>query len=406
MKENRNYDFTSIMDRRNRDALAVDRPEGAIGRPIHIKEGFDLIPMWVADMNFPTFPGITEAVRKRMEHPSFGYFDPSDQYYDSIIRWQESRHQVLGLNRECIGYENGVLGGVVSALNVLCSKGDKVLLHTPTYVGFTGTLVNNGYHIVHSPLKLDEDQIWRMDLEDMERRLAEEKIHTAIFCSPHNPCGRVWERRELERMMELFRKYEVTVISDEIWSDIILDGNKHIPTQSVSEDAKNRTIALYAPSKTFSLAGLVGSYHIIYNRMLRDRMEKESSLSHYNNMNVLSMHALTGAYSVEGERWVDELCQVITENVTFACDYIREDFEGVKAAVPEGTYMLFLDCTRWCEEHGKSIEELLKAGCEVGVIWQDGRKFQKGCHIRMNLALPFVRVQEAFRRLDQYVFHG
>lgn len=398
------YDFTTIMDRKNHDALAIDYPEGAIGGPIHLKEGFDLIPMWVADMNYPVFPGIREAIMKRMEHPSFGYFSPSAEYFDSIIRWQECRHQVVGLTRECIGYENGVLGGVVSALNVLCSKGDKVLLHTPTYVGFTNTLENNGYHMVHSPLVLDENQVWRMDLEDMERKLIKEKIHTAIFCSPHNPCGRVWERREIERMMELFQKYEVMVISDEIWSDIILHGNKHVPTQSVSKDAKNRTIALYAPSKTFSLAGLVGSYHIIYNRMLRDRMEKESSLSHYNNMNVLSMHALIGAYCLEGQRWVDELCQVLTENVAFACDYIREHFEGVEVSVPEGTYMLFLDCTRWCREHGRSIEELLRAGCEVGVIWQDGRKFQEGCHIRMNLALPFVRVQEAFRRLDRYVF--
>lgn len=399
-----NYDFTTIMDRKGKDALAVDAPEGAIGKQVQIKDGLDLIPMWVADMNFPVLPSIQEAVRRRLEHPAFGYFLPSGEYYDSIIRWQEKRNGVTGLTRECIGYENGVLGGAASALNVFCSKGDSVLIHTPTYIGFTETLTNNGYHMVHSPLLRDENGVWRMDFADMERRIVKEKIHAAVFCSPHNPCGRVWERRELEQMMELFEKHDVMVVSDEIWSDIILHGHKHIPTQSVSADARNRTIALYAPSKTFNLAGLVGSYHIIYNKTLQDRMEKESSLSHYNEMNVLSMHALTGAYQPEGAVWVDELRQVLSENVDFACDFIREHFEGVEVSKPEGTYMLFLDCRGWCEKHGKTIDELQRAGCEAGVFWQDGRAFNGPCHIRMNLALPLSRVQEAFRRLEQYVF--
>lgn len=398
------YDFTTILERKGHDALAVDAPEGAIGKPVQIREGLDPIPMWVADMNFPVLPTIQEAVRERLEHPAFGYFLPAKEYFDSIIRWQETRHGVTGLTSECIGYENGVLGGVVSALNVFCSKGDKVLIHTPTYTGFTGVLSNNGYHMVHSPLIQDENEVWRMDFADMERRIVTEKIHAAVFCSPHNPCGRVWERWELERVMELFEKHDVMVISDEIWSDIILHDHKHIPTQSVSEDARNRTAALYAPSKTFNLAGLVGSYHIIYNKAIRDRIDKEASLSHYNNMNVLSIHALIGAYRPEGYQWVDELRQVLGKNVDFACEYIREHFEGVEVSKPEGTYMLFLDCTKWCREHGKTIDEVQKAGCEAGVFWQDGRAFNGSCHIRMNLALPFSRVQEAFRRLKQYVF--
>ena len=143
-------------------------------------------------------------------------------------------------------------------------------------------------------MKMDKEGIWRMDFEDMEEKIKANKIHAAIFCSPHNPTGRVWERWEIEKAMEIYKKYDVTVISDEIWSDIILFGNHHIPTQSVSEDAKNRTIALYAPSKTFNLAGLIGSYHIIYNKRLKERVVKESSLGHYNSMNVLSMHALMG----------------------------------------------------------------------------------------------------------------
>ena len=397
------YDFTSSLDRNGKDAIAVEH----IPIPgAQVKEGFDRIPMWVADMNFPTAPTVVEAMMERVQHPAYGYFDPSEEYYASIIRWQEKRNGVTGLEPEHIGYENGVLGGVISALNVMCSKGDNVLLHSPTYIGFTMSLENNGYHIVHSPLVKDENGVWRMDFEDMEKKIVKNRIHAAVFCSPHNPCGRVWERWEIEKAMELYKKYDVFVISDEIWSDLILEGHKHIPTQSVSEDARNRTVAMYAPSKTFNLAGLVGSYHIIYNTWLRERVLKESSLSHYNAMNVLSMHALVGAYKPEGYEWLDELRQVLTGNVEFACRYIQDHFEGIEVSKPEGTYMLFLDCTKWCEKHGKTIDELQRAGVEVGVIWQDGRPFHGPCHIRMNLALPFSRVQEAFERLDRYVFHA
>ena len=402
------YDFTSIIDRRGWDALAVESigavPGGRV--PDAPREGFDAIPMWIADMNFATAPAIPAAIIERAKHPLYGYFEPREEYFSSIIGWQARRNGVSGLKKEHIGYENGVLGGVVSALNVLCSRGDKVLLHTPTYIGFTGALTNNGYKMVLSPLVRDAGGVWRMDFEDMERRIVSEHIHAAVFCSPHNPCGRVWERWEVERYMELMKKHNVYVVSDEIWSDIILAGNKHVPTQSVSEDARQRTAALYAPSKTFNLAGLVGSYHVIYNDWLRERVEKESSLAHYNEMNVLSMHALIGAYGEEGQEWLGELLQVLTANAELACGYIEQRFEGVSVFRPQGTYMLFIDCTRWCAAHGVDIGALIKRGWDVGVAWQDGRAFNGPCHIRMNLALPRQRVQEAFERLDKYVFNA
>lgn len=397
------YDFTTIMDRAGKDAVAVD----AIPyQDIEIKEEFSKLPMWVADMNFATVPTIPEAIIERTKHMAYGYFNPREEYFDSIIQWQKERNGVEGLTKECIGYENGVLGGVVTALNVFCSKGDKVLLHSPTYIGFTGAIGNNGYDMVLSPLKKDEEGVWRMDFEDMEAKLRDQKIHAAVFCSPHNPCGRVWERWEIEKAMELYKKYDVFVVSDEIWSDLILNGNKHIPTQSVSEDAKMRTAAMYAPSKTFNLAGLIGSYHIVYNKWIRERIEKESSLCHYNSMNVLSMHALIGAYGDEGKQWVDELCEVLSENVNYAYDYIQEHFDGVTLAKPQGTYMLFIDCEKWCKDHQKTMDEVLKAGVEVGVIWQDGRPFHGEYSIRLNLALPKVLVEEAMARLDKYVFNA
>lgn len=397
------YDFTSIIDRKGKDAFAVD----AIGTfgPGAPKEGFDAIPMWVADMNFATVPTVCEAIIERAAHPTFGYFSTRDEYYDSIIRWHERQNGVQGLLREHIGYENGVLGGLMSALATLCSMGESVLVHAPTYMGFTNSLKNAGYNIVHSPLVLDENNVYRMDFEDMERKIVDNRIHTAIFCSPHNPTGRVWERWEIEKAMEIYKKHDVYVVSDEIWSDIILFGNKHVPTQSVSEDAKNRTIALYAPSKTFNLAGLIGAYHIIYNKRLHDRHKKASSLSHYNSLNVLSQHALIGAYKEEGYEWVAELLTVLSENVDYACNYINAHFDGVSVSRPQGTYMVFIDCREWMEKHGVTLPELVKMGWDVGVAWQDGTHHGGTTHIRLNLALPLSRVKEAFERMDKYVFN-
>ena len=400
------YDFTSIMDRRGMDAIAVDGPlkgEGSFGN-MKPKEGFDLIPMWVADMNFPTVPTVPEAIIERTRHTAYGYFEPRDEYFDSIISWHEKRNGVTGLTRDCIGYENGVLGGVVSVLDAFSAPGDGVLLHSPTYIGFTHCISDCGRKIIHSPLKLDENGVWRMDYADMDAKIKENKIHVAVFCSPHNHCGRVWEKEEIEKAMEVYRANDCVVISDEIWSDIILNGNRHIPTQAVSEDARNRTVALYAPSKTFNLAGLIGSYHIIYNKYLRERVEAQGSKSHYNSMNVLSMYALIGAYKPEGHEWVDELRQVLSENINYACDFIAGNFPGVQVAKPEGTYMLFIDCTEWLKAHGKTIDELEQAGWDVGVAWQDGRMFHGENSIRINLALPHQRVKEAFDRMKKYVF--
>ena len=401
------YDFTTIMDRHGMDAIAVDGlSEDGQGSPAKPKQGFDIIPMWVADMNFATVPTVQEAIAERVKHPAFGYFDPREEYFQEIIDWQTKRNGVEGLTAEAIGYENGVLGGVLSTLQAFASPGDAVLLHSPTYIGFTGCIGNYGYKMVHSPLKKDAEGIWRMDYEDMDAKIKEHHIHVAVFCNPHNPCGRVWERWEIEKAMEVYKANDCVVISDEIWSDIILSGHKHIPTQSISEDARMRTAALYAPSKTFNLAGLIGSYHIVYDPWWRDRIKKESSLCHYNSMNVLSMHALIGAYRPEGYEWADELCETLTGNVDFACDYIAKHFEGVHVTKPEGTYMLFVDCTAWCAAHGRTIQDVEKACWAVGAAVQDGVMFHGPCHLRINLASPRTRIEEAFHRMDRYVFNA
>ena len=383
------YDFTTVLDRRGRDSIAAD----VIPWDVQVDEGFDAIPMWIADMAFPVAPPVLDAMRRRLDFPSLGYYAMSEEYFDSILSWQRRRHGVEGLARENIGYENGVLGGVAAAVQAFTAPGEKILVHSPTYVGFTHTVENLGRVLVHSPLRRDAEGVWRMDFADMEAKIEEHHIHLAIFCSPHNPAGRVWEREELEQVMALFQKHSCLVISDEIWSDIIMPGYRHIPTQSVSADARQRTIAFYAPSKTFSLAGLVGSYHIVYNQYLRERLVRQSEQSHY-----------IGAYSPEGEAWCEEMIRTVDGNFAYACGFIKENFPGVNLMRPQGTYMLFLDCHDWCAANGVSIGELQRRAVRKGVIWQNGEDFVWPETIRMNLALPLSRLEEAMERLKAYAF--
>mgnify|MGYP002673151691 FL=1 len=394
------YDFETAVDRFGKDSISAN----IVPWDVTPDEGFSRIPMWCADMSFVAAPPVMKAINKRLEFQSFGYFVLSDEYFGSIISWQSRRNGVQGLMKEHIGYENGVLGGVSSAIQALSAPGDKILLHSPTYIGFTHVLNDIGRTAVHSPLVRDEHGVWRMDYADMDRKIKENGIHLAIFCSPHNPCGRVWEREEIEKAMEVFAANHCVVISDEIWSDIVMPGYKHIPTQSVSDDAKTRTVAFYAPSKTFSLAGLIGSYHIIYNPYLRDRVTRQGELSHYNDCNVLSMHALIGAYSAEGEEWANEMISVIDENFAYACDFIGKNFPGVQVMRPQGTYMLFLDCGEWLAAHDSTLRELEYRGVRAGVIWQNGEDFFGKNSIRINLALPKALLAEALERLKKYAF--
>ena len=321
------YDFTTILDRKGHDAIAVD----TIPIPdAEVAEGFSVIPMWVADMNFPTLPTILEAVSERLKHPHFGYFMLPDEYFDSIIGWHKDRFGVEGLTKECIGYENGVLGCVASALQAFTAPGEAVLLHSPTYIGFTGTMNNNGRKMVLSDLVRDENGVWRMDYEDMEKKIVENHIHCAIFCSPHNPTGRVWEREEIEKAMEIYQKHDCIVISDEIWSDIVLPGAKHIPTQSVSEDAKNRTIAVYAPTKTFNLAGLAFSNIIIRDPGLRARFKDRDKL--FGMVNPMSLTAAKAAYD-KGGSWLEGGNALFVGN---AAGYIRLNLAMPRSVIRTG----------------------------------------------------------------------
>ena len=232
------YDFETVVNRKGKDAAAYDM----LGKhnwgvePDEPDEGFDFIPLWVADMNFATCPAIPREIIKRAEHPLFGYFEYSDEYYQSIIEWRKHGGYHQDLTKEQIGYENGVHGFISSAIQALTEPGDNILLHSPVYCGFKDDVEGHGRKSVYSPLVFDEeDYKWRMDFDDMDRKIKDNNIKVVIFCSPHNPTGRVWTREELEQAMEVFEENDVTVISDEIWADVIFRGYEHIPLQSVNE---------------------------------------------------------------------------------------------------------------------------------------------------------------------------
>ena len=228
------YDFTTILDRRGHDATALDSMGLGGGAPDLPAPGFDPIPMWVADMNFPVLPTITEAIERRLREPHFGYFEPRQEYLDAIVAWQRDRNGVEDLSPEHIGYENGVLGGVVSAIEAFYRSGRcRPCAQPHLYRLYQVHRKLRAAHCALSRLCKTLAGVWRMDYADMERKLVEEHIHAAVFCSPHNPVGRVWERAEIETAMELFRAHDCVVVSDEIWSDIIMPGHRHVPTQSV-----------------------------------------------------------------------------------------------------------------------------------------------------------------------------
>ena len=396
-----NFDFETMVDRKGHDALSVDwlgSGKGyAPGAPL---PGIDPIPMWIADMNYPTAPCILRSIIARAEHPAFGYFDVSQAYYDAIKFWYQKRHGVEGIEEEHIDYHNGVLGGVASALYAFTEPGERILVHSPTYVGFKNTLATCKRVPEYSPLIRDEHGVWRMDFEDMARRIEQHDIKVAIFCSPHNPSGRTWERWELEQAAQVYASHGVMVIADEIWADFTLRGTTLIPFHTVSEDARTTSITLSSVSKTFNLAGLQGSYSLVFNEQLRERFCEQAASSCYNEQNVLSMHALIGAYTEEGSAWVDQMCRTVQGNLDLLCDFI-DNTEGLEAYRPEATYVVFIDCTEWCQAHNKSLDQLEHELWDAGVAIQDGRMFNGPCHLRANVALPTAKVEEAIRRMER-----
>ncbi len=355
----------------------------------------NLHAMWVADMEFKTPDFVMEEIKTRMEHPVLGYFELGEDFYNPIKHWHKSRYKVSNIENHNISYQNTVLGGYSCAQYTLTEEGESMLVNTPCYVGFINQSYNKGRALLDSPLIRDEQGKFIFDYNDMEEKIISNNIKLAILCSPHNPTGRVWTREELERYVSICEKHNVKIISDEIWADFILEG-EHIPTHTISPYAKENTISLYSCTKTFNISALLTSYTVIYNKELMEAYEKTAQLTHYNDPNTLSIVAQKGGY-LNGADWVDEMCQYIKGNLQYAVSFVKQHLPKVKVAMPEGTYLLWLDF----KDMGLTCDEVCSKLHAKGLMPDNGRKYWAYTSVRLNLSTSKAKVEEAMAVLKE-----
>lgn len=381
------YQFDQIIDRRGYSSkwdkplypVAPDKP---------------LIPMWIADMDFATPPCVTDAIRQRLEHPTFGYCDTDPRFAQAVVDWARARRGVTDLKPEYVQCQNSTVGAIVAAIKTLTQPGEGVLVHLPNYTGFTYGIADAGRRLVGTPLVRDEQGVFRMDLADMEEKIRAEKIRCLILCSPHNPTGRVWTRQELEQVSELCEKYGVYIISDEVWADFVFAPARQIATALATDYTRSHTIATYGATKTFNLAGLRAAYSIVYDDQLRAAYQKKSAENHYNVPNTLSVAAVIGAYTGGGE-YADQLVAYIYENMKAAHEYIRREIPQVASYLPEGTYTLWLDFGGT----GLSDEEAMKRMGAQGLVMSPASEYNGSGWFRMNMACPRSQVEQALKAL-------
>ena len=356
----------------------------------------DVVPMWIADMDFATAPSIVERLLARVQHPAYGYTLPSAEYYQAICDWHKTRYGNDAVKRRHILNHTSVLAGVGAAVEAFTLPGENILINQTTYTGFQSTVKNLGRNLVYSPLVKDEKGLWRMNFEEMEKLISANKISLMIFCSPHNPTGRVWEKWEIENVVNLCAKHGVKIVSDEIWADFVVDPEcKHIPTQSVSDVAKEIVTANYAPSKTFNLAGLQGSYSVTYNKQMRDKLDKIGSTTHSNAVSLLTLEACIGAYT-GGAEYIDEMLKYVRENQKLMVDFFNS-CEGIEASLPQGTYVLWVNF----EGTGMDVGVVRDKLREVGVITTDGRGYHGKTYLRFNCACPKANCEKAIKAMKK-----
>ncbi|ACR78872.1 MULTISPECIES: MalY/PatB family protein [Kosmotoga] len=385
------YDFDKFIDRRETNSYKWDYLDEAFGTR-------DLIPMWVADMDFEAPKPVIEAIKNRAQHGCYGYTARPDSYYESIMNWLEKRHS-WKVEKEWLLHSPGVVPGIVIAILAFTNPGDKVIIQTPVYHPFYSTVRENGRQLVKNPLKLENGKYF-MNFEDLESKI-DERARMLILCNPHNPGGRVWTEGELLKLGELCIKHDLIILSDEIHSDIIMPGYKHIPIASISQELADRTITYIAPSKTFNLAGLTTSTVIISNQRLRRIYNNMLSSLELNLGNVFGIVATEAAYRY-GEEWLEQLLKYLKGNLEFLKKFISERLPEIKVVEPEGTYLVWLDFRGLGmdqEELRKFIIEKAKLGLNDGVTFgEEGKGFQ-----RMNIACPRSILKKALEQLETAV---
>lgn len=353
----------------------------------------DIIPMWIADMDFKTCDEITKALQNKLSTGNLGY-DTVNGYYESVVKWMRNRHNV-DINVEDVVYTPGVVTAINFLLKILIKENDKVLVQSPVYHSFFRVLNENKCDIVQSELFI-KDNRYEIDFDEFENKIST-GVKVLILCNPHNPIGRVWTKEELERIVEICESYKVFIISDEIHSDLVFKGYKHTSLTTVAPYYKDNIVTLTAPSKTFNLAGLYVSNAIITDEKLRSRYKELFSTT----PNILGAEALIAAYN-KGETWLEELLEYIESNYNYVLKFVNENVPKIKVIKQEGTFLTWLDC----RELGLSDEELERFFLEEAKLaLSSGTTFGKGGSgfMRMNIGCPISTVKEALERLKNAV---
>lgn len=386
----RNLDFDTIIDRKNTDCLKYDFAKRR-GMPE------DVLPLWVADMDFKTSSYVENALAERARHGIFGYSESQTPYFEIVRDWMK-RHHDWEVKEPWLIKTPGVVFALAMAVKAYTEPGDGVLIQSPVYYPFSEVIEDNGRRIVSNTLVLGEDHKYHIDFEDFERQIKENQIKLFFLCNPHNPVGRVWTTEELTRLGDICLKYRVTVVSDEIHSDFIFRG-KHQVFADLKKEYADITVTCTAPSKTFNLAGLLLSNIFISNRELRHKFRQQVNAAGISQLSPFGLVACETAYT-QGEEWYQAMLAYVAENIAFTKEYVEKHLPGVEMVEHEGTYLVWLDFRKT----GLSVEELEDLIVNRAKLWLDsGKIFGKSGEgfQRINVACPRQILEEALHRIGE-----
>lgn len=386
------YDFNTYVERRGSGCIKYDELEKRYGHA-------DLLPAWVADMDFPVLPEITEALMKRVSHPVYGYASVPEEFWQSIISWLYRRHG-WKVGRDEITYVPGVVKAIGFVINHFTTPGDKILIQPPVYHPFTFVPEGNGRELVHNPLRRMPDGNYEMNLEDLEKKIVEHRPKMMILCNPHNPIGIQWDAETLRSVASICHRNGVKVIADEIHEDLMLWGIKHIPFASVSPEAEEISITLGAPSKTFNIAGLVSSWVVIKNKEMRESFFAWMKGNEFDDPTFFATTATIAAYN-NGDEWLNQLIGYLEENQLFMEEYLKREIPEIKAVRPQASFLTWLDCRDIYAGETDTHDKLDRFFIEkAGLALNNGFIFGKegDGFMRFNIGCPRQTLQKA---LDQ-----
>lgn len=385
------YNFNKLIDRSHTGAIKYEAREHVFGTE-------DVMPMWVADMEFKSPECIIKTMEQRLHHGIFGYTFRMDGFFSSIINWLKKRHHWM-VEKDWILFSPGVVPAINIAVEAFTAPGDKIIVQPPVYYPFFSAVKNRVREILYNPLQLVNGK-YKMDMDGLESKI-DKKVKMILLCSPHNPGGRVWTKDELQQLCAVCLKHDILIVSDEIHADLILKRHQHTVTASLSNDIADKTITLMSPSKTFNLAGLSTAYAVIKNDTLRRQFNAVLSGLHVHHGNIFGNTALEAAYS-NGEKWLEELLVYLEQNVSLVELFLKKHIPQIKMMQPEATYLLWLDC-RNLDTGTMQLKDFFiqkaKLGLSEGSIFgEEGNGF-----MRMNIGCPKERVQTALNRLKNAI---